>query len=644
MGESSSSVSGELSPDLKEAVASVLTACFTTLGVRDRLLAEQIVLAHEHRACSFLAKADAAAAAAAAIAAASSPPPSTGPSPRGGMAAAPAHPHHHAAAAAAASGAPPPMGVGGEVRGAWAAASKAIDAGRDTYGLVLYGRSAALLAGGSSSWAAVLHSPHDDAIEPVAGAAVTGAGQAGAAKKPQPQAAAAAAPKAKGADAAAPAPAQADTAVAAAAPAAAAVIAAMDGQRAAWRHPLELWGTFELDVADASSPAMNGWRIHQACAWAATGRVAAGLPVYGVGRAVPSDADDDAGGVKGAEKGAGKAAGGAAGGAAVRTRSARSARPDADGGGGEPLKVPVAELFRLPTAAAVAGPSAQEAVKTALSALSWARGLGPAHRSPRLSFLLEGYYDDSLVDALVALGSPSANQIAVGTLLEGEGSPFDDTGAAGGADAALSAAATSSGSPSAAGSRATDDVMYATQAFQGVLSMHVCRGFVRHVLSLVSPAEQESSSRATAGEVGCRVDAAHGTPPLLHRAGAVVLGVTALRAFCTDYARGSSWQSCTAELACAAAVSEGGLVALECLLPPAPHAEGVLCGELFPAVNADLILPTIAWLRDRWISVSALFQCSSLDARAVYCAKSYFAEAALLGCRNGAPHAGAFVR
>lgn len=128
---------------------------------------------------------------------------------------------------------------------------------------------------------------------------------------------------------------------------------------------------------------------------------------------------------------------------------------------------------------------------------------------------------------------------------------------------------------------------------------------------------------------GARSEAEHGASSLLHRAGAVVLGVAALRAFCTDFVRGSTWQSCTAELACAAAVSEGGLVALECLLPPAPHAEGVLCSELFPTVNADLVLPTIAWLRDRWVSVSALLRVpQSWGTRRLLCHE--------LLCRGGA--------
>lgn len=451
-----------MSPELNEGLAALLAACLTPLGSRDRLLSEQVILMYEHRACSFLAKTDAAAAL---LSPAASP--TSGPSPRtttGAVAAAALSATHPAQAVASHTG------VGGEVRGSWAAAARALAASRDPQGLLLYGRTAALLVGGSSSWAAVLHTPQDDAAEP---AAATAPGPAVTKKPPAPAPA-----KVKGTDATA----ALFSPDAGTAPAAA---TAMDASRAAWRHPLELWGSFDSDAIDATS-GPNGWRTHQACCWASTGRVAAGFPVCGVGRTVLSDADDEAGaGVGGGKPGEKVPGKGAAGGASVRTRSARSARMDAEGGV-ELQKIAVVELYRLPTTATVAGTSVEPVVTAAFSSASWEHGLGPSHRSLGLSFMLEGCYDDTLVDALIALGSNATPGAA-----SEEGFSVDD---AVNVDAAPGTAVATAATLSKA-----DFVPGAIHGFQGTLAFSLCRGFARHLLALVSPL-RASSTATTAGE------------------------------------------------------------------------------------------------------------------------------------------------
>lgn len=504
-----------INPQLRGALCSLLAACLTPLQARDRLLAEQVSLAYELRACTALARADAAGPVAPAAGAV--PTPVTGASPRIAppIAAAGSGAHHHSGGpASSASGAQ--SGPGGEIRGAWSQAAKALEESRDGGpeagfggpGLLLYGRCAALLCGSSTSWAAALHSPHlDDAAELGLGAGGgPAAGNAVTAKRPPTAAGPPAARGGARAEVASPA-ALTDAAGAPVLPGGG--WAGMDAVRAAWVHPLELWGSIDPDGNPLDAGGLpggggisSGWRTHQACCWALTGRLSPGRPALGVGKTLFGDGDDDGGGLAGGGGGGGGTGAGGAGGkvadkntgkagatagvsGGARTRSARSARAEHEGGAGgfEQQRVAVSDLFRLPQLALVAGPSAQGHVLASLTSLGWERGVSPSFRgSPRLSFIVDGCYDDSLVEALVALGSPAqmsptaSPPAPIATPPVTPAAVFaDSSGGAQLSDLQVY-------SPSGVG----NDVTLAVQAYQGSLSFLICRSFLRHVVAAIA--------------------------------------------------------------------------------------------------------------------------------------------------------------
>jgi hypothetical protein len=503
-----------LSSDLRESLLAVFAASLSAYNARDRLLAEQISLTFEHRSCCILARAEGAA----------TPPLMSG-SPRPTLVSV-AH-------------AP----VSGEGRGAWDAAVRSMEACRDRDGIFLYGRTATLLFGNSSSWAAGLHTPQDDVLESSVLPVSVGAkkGTATARVKGDPAAATVSVTEGHGA-----------------APA-----CVMDGQRLAWRHPLESWGcaSSDLDPVDAISGSC-GWRIHQCVTWALTGRMSSAMPTTSVGKSALLEFDDDG---KPSEK-PGKTPQQAQ--AGTRTRSARSAR--ADDTPGEP-RVLVADLFRPPSVAIVARPSALGAVQPCISGvLSWAAVA--SHRT--LPFILDGFADDNLTSALAAL----CTAVGLEDCLVPDDRQLDSEVAPASPDNLAIVEALKA--------PATFEASRVVQAFQGSLALCIMKGFVKKLLAVINPSLEAGLSSTTPG--------------------AVMNAIIALQAICCDYYRGASWQSAAAELACAAAVSEGALVALECVLPHFPH------GSDFPCLSAvvshqweHLVLPVIAWLRDRWCLVSS---------------------------------------
>ncbi len=542
--------------DLKESLVSVLAATLTAFNARDRLLSEQISLAYELRACSFLSKVEA-----------------SFPS---GLS------QHHTPQAAVGSSPRPAtfsatsLGIGGEVRGAWEAAARTMELCRDNGGLVLYGRSATLLVGNTLSWAATLHLPLDDSSEMLAAAPVaTGVKKASATARGRADTTALAASAEQGA---------------------AGPGHTMDAIRGAWRHPLETWGsvTSEVDVLDAISGS-SGWRLHQSCGWALTCQMTSGLPVAGIGKVAILEIDEEGKPAKVQQQAQ----------TGTRTRSARSTRIEE---GLNELKVPVSDLFRLPVVAAVARSAASVALEACFGSTPTclsAPGLVRLHHS--FPFVLEGCADDNLFTALVSICSPGSTSISEPVAREWS-------------DADVSSAPLIPGNPthdSVSKISGSADTLRVIQAFQGSLTLHLCRAFIGRFLAVMNPPDESALSTTTPG--------------------AIVSAIQAVRLFSADYYRGSSWQSVTAELACAAAVAAGALTTLEFLLPHLPHSADVKCqlldAEATRALQELHVLPTIAWLRDRWCIVSAFLRLRSLLAP----------SPSLISCPSSGGACGAFI-